>query len=309
MIYTITFNPAIDLVMATDQVKLGSLNRVHAQDYVAGGKGINISVILKELGVDSTATGFIGGFTGEFIEKELEKHNIQSKFIHVEGNTRINVKIKAEEETELNGSGPFIAEKEFDRFYQFLKNKLSAEDTVFLSGNTAKGLNSDAYVAIAKLCQDKETRFIVDSNKDLLTKTLKYEPFLIKPNQTELEEIFNIPITNKLDIINYAKELKNMGARNVLVSCGGDGAVLLTEDGDFYSSNVAEGEVINSVGSGDSMIAGFMAKYIQTTDFPESLKLGAAAGSATAFSVGTADRKQIESLTNHITIKNIIEGE
>lgn len=305
MIYTITFNPAIDLVMSTNQVKLGMLNRIHTQDYVPGGKGINISTILKELGIDSITTGFIGGFTGQFIEKTLEKNDIQSKFIHVEGNTRINVKVKAEEETELNGTGPLITEKEFNHFYQYLKNTLTAEDTVFLSGNTAKGQNAGAYVTIAKLCQDKGTRFIVDSNKDLLTKTLEYEPFLIKPNQNELEEIFNRTITNKSDIKKYAAKLKNMGAKNILVSCGGDGAVLLTEDGDFYSSNVAEGEVINSVGSGDSMIAGFMAKYIRTNDFSESLKLGAAAGGATAFSIGIADRNLIESLVNHITVKKL----
>lgn len=305
MIYTITFNPAIDLVISTDQVELGVLNRVHTQDYIPGGKGINISTILKELDMDSTATGFIGGFTGRYLEEELGKNDIHTEFIHVEGNTRINVKVKAEEETELNGSGPLITETEFKHFYQFLKHKLTVDDTVFLSGNTAKGQNVDAYTAIAKLCHDKGTRFIVDSNKDLLTKTLEYEPFLIKPNQNELEEIFNIKISNKASIEPYARELKNMGAKNILVSCGDEGAVLLTEDGDFYSSNAPEGKVINSVGSGDSMIAGFMAKYIQTNDFLESMKLGAAAGSATAFSVGIADKNLIESLVNQITVKKL----
>jgi len=305
MIYTITFNPAIDLVMSSDEFDLGTLNRVKKQDFVVGGKGINISTLLREFDLTSTASGFIGGFTGNFIKESLEENGTIPKFIDAEGNTRVNVKLKAGEETEINGSGPVITEKEFNLLYQMLDQDLTEKDTLFLAGNTANGLGETSYTKIAQLCKEKGVRFIVDSNKTLLTECLEYEPFLIKPNQDELEEIFGTEISTLDEIKTYAKELQSRGARNVLVSRGGDGAVLLTEDGDFYSSNVPEGEVVNSVGSGDSMLAGFVAKYLETGDYPESLKQGAATGSATAFSVGIAKRNLIEELVKQIEVTNI----
>jgi len=305
MIYTITFNPAIDLVMSTKQIELGTLNRVKNQDFVVGGKGINVSTLLKEFDLKSIATGFIGGFTGEYIREKLSEEEITPKFIQVDGISRMNIKLKADEETEINGSGPVISEEEFNKLYQMLEEEVTEKDTVFLAGNTANGLDESSYVSIAKLCKEKGTRFIVDSNKKLLTECLQYNPFLIKPNQDELKEIFDEEINTTAEIKKYANKLQEMGARNVLISRGGYGANLLTEEGDYYSSNVPKGEVVNSVGSGDSMLAGFMAKYLQTSDFKESLKQGAATGSATAFSVGIAKKELIDQLINEIEVKTI----
>lgn len=305
MLYTITFNPAVDLVMNTDAIQLGELNRVKKDEYVAGGKGINMSVILQRLGHDNIATGFLGGFTGEFIRQSLIEEGVQPEFINIDAITRINVKVKAQEETEINAVGPLISEFDIQQLFDYFNHKLTEGDTVLLAGNAAPGMTSEHYVKVAQLCEQKNAHFVLDSNKELLTACLKHKPFLIKPNAQELGEIFGVSIEGTDDVVQYAKQLQEQGARNVIVSLGGEGAVLLTEDGDVYQSSVPKGEVINSVGAGDSMVAGFIAKYIESHNYEESLKQGAACGSATAFSVGIADSQLVEQLIEDIDIKRI----
>ncbi|MGO4936977.1 1-phosphofructokinase [Fundicoccus sp. Sow4_H7] len=305
MLYTITFNPAVDLVMSTDHVTLGELNRVQRDEYVAGGKGINMSVLLKRLGHDNIATGFLGGFTGEFIRQQLLTEGVQPEFVEVDAITRINVKLKAAEETEINAKGPVIHQADIDQLFQYFDSKLTGEDVVFLAGNTAPGMTSDHYVKIAKLCKEKGARFVLDTNKDLLTACLAYQPFLIKPNIHELAEIFNVEIQSHQEVIYYARELQQRGGRNVIISLGGDGAFLLTEHGEIYQSSVPKGQVINSVGAGDSMVAGFTAKYIESQDYIASLRQGAACGSSTAFSIGIAQLDTVNQLVDEIKITKI----
>ena len=302
MIYTITFNPAVDLVIQVPNCQLGTLNRSMSEEYVAGGKGINMSIVLKRLGVDNVATGFLGGFSGKYIEEFLEKEGITPQFISVDGTTRINVKIKGEVETEINAAGPTVDAEKFQQLVRYLEEHLQEGDTVFLAGNAAPGLDERSYVEIARLCHTRGVKLVLDTTKDLLLACLPYQPFMIKPNQHELEELFGVNIQTQEEIIHYALQLQKKGACNVLVSCGGDGAFLVSETGQVFASNVPTGKLINSVGAGDSMLAGFMAKFIETNDYRKSLKQGAASGSATAFSVGIATKELIEELIPHIEI-------
>ena len=305
MIYTITFNPAVDLVIQVPNCQLGILNRSMGEEYVAGGKGINMSIVLKRLGIDNIATGFLGGFSGKYIEEFLEKEGITPQFISVEGTTRINVKVKGEVETEINAAGPTVDAEKFQRLMNYFEEVLKEGDTVFLAGNAAPGLDETSYVEIAKLCHVRGVKLVLDTTKVSLLACLPYRPFIIKPNQHELEELFGVNIQTQEEMLNYAFKLQEKGARNVLVSCGGDGAFLVSETGQVFASNVPTGKLINSVGAGDSMLAGFMAKVIETNDFRKSLKQGAASGSATAFSVGIATRELIEELMSHIEIAEI----
>ena len=305
MIYTITFNPAVDLVIQVPNCQLGALNRSKGEDYVAGGKGINMSIVLKRLGVDNVATGFLGGFSGKYIEEFLEKEGITPQFISVEGTTRINVKVKGEVETEINAAGPNVGVEKFQQLMNYFKDVLKEGDIVFLAGNAAPGLDESSYVEIAKLCHARGVKLVLDTTKESLLACLPYQPFMIKPNQQELEELFGVSIQTQDEIVHYALQLQKTGARNVLVSCGGDGAFLVSETGQVFTSNIPKGTLVNSVGAGDSMLAGFMAKFIETNDFRKSLKQGAASGSATAFSVGIATRELIEELMPHIEIAEI----
>ena len=305
MIYTITFNPAVDLVIQVPNCQLGILNRSMGEEYVAGGKGINMSIVLKRLGIDNIATGFLGGFSGNYIEEFLEKEGITPQFISVEGTTRINVKVKGEVETEINAAGPTVDAEKFQRLVNYFEEVLQEGDVVFLAGNAAPGLDESSYVEIAKLCHARGVKLVLDTTKDLLLACLPYHPFIIKPNLHELEELFGVNIQTQEEIIRYALQLQKTGARNVLVSCGADGAFLVSETGQVFTSNTPKGMLINSVGAGDSMLAGFMAKYIETNDFRKSLKQGAASGSATAFSVGIATRELIEELIPQIEITEI----
>lgn len=307
MLYTITFNPAVDLVMRTDEVHLGALNRVQKDEYVAGGKGINMSVLLKRLGHENIATGFIGGFTGAFVRESLEKEGVQTAFQELDAVTRINVKLHAAEETELNANGPTVTRSDVAELLAYFERVLAKGDVVFLAGNAAPGMTSEDYVNVAELCQAKEALFILDSNKSLLTACLPQRPFLIKPNAQELSEIFEVAVDTLEDVIANARKLQVLGAQNVIVSLGGDGAVLVTADQEIYQSSVPKGTVLNSVGAGDSMVAGFMAKYIETKDYAQSLRQGAACGSATAFSVGITDAALALSLVDDIQIKRIGE--
>ena len=275
MIYTITFNPAVDLVIQVDQCQLGELNRSKGEAYVAGGKGINVSLVLQRLGHVNSATGFLGGFTGQYIKDTLIQEGVKPLFVEVDGITRVNVKVKSQEETEINAAGPQVSPEKFAELLAIFERDLSSDDVVFLAGNAAPGLDVKAYIAIAKLCQERGAKFVLDTNKQLLTECLPYRPFVIKPNHHELGEI---------------------------VSRGGEGALLLTEDGQVFSSDIPKGRVVNSVGAGDSMLAGFVATYLETGDFAQSLKRGAATGSATAYSVWIAERQLIDDLVNQIHV-------
>ena len=305
MIYTITFNPAVDLVIQVPNCQLGTLNRSMGEEYVAGGKGVNMSIVLKRLGVYNIATGFLGGFSGKYIEEFLEKEGITPQFISVEGTTRINVKVKGEVETEINAAGATVDAEKFQQLMNYFEEVLQDGDIVFLAGNAAPGLDETSYVEIAKLCHAREVKLVLDTTKESLLACLPYHPFMIKPNQHELEELFGVKIETQEEMIAYTFKLQEKGARNVLISCGGEGAFLVSETGQVLTSNTPKGKLINSVGAGDSMLAGFMAKYIETNDFKESLKQGAASGSATAFSVGIATRELIEALIPQIKIKKI----
>ena len=305
MIYTITFNPAVDLVIQVPNCQLGVLNRSKGEEYVAGGKGINMSVLLKRLGIDNIATGFLGGFSGDYIKEFLENEGIKPQFISVEGTTRINVKVKGEVETEINAAGPNVGKEKFQELVNYFEGVLKEEDVVFLAGNAAPGLDETSYVEIAKFCHARGVKLVLDTTKDSLLACLPYQPFIIKPNQHELEELFGVTIETQEEMITYAFKLQEKGVRNVLISCGGEGAFLVSETGQVLISNTPKGTLINSVGAGDSMLAGFMAKFIETSDYRMSLKQGAASGSATAFSVGIATRELIEELMPHIKIEEI----
>ena len=300
MIYTVTFNPAIDYTVKLAALNPGQINRNQREEYLFGGKGINVSGVLKTLGVESVALGFVAGFTGEGLEKGLQKQGIATRFVHVkQGMTRINVKIKAEEETEINGIGPEITDEDLRELYDFLE-QLRPEDTLVLSGSIPGCLPSDTYEQIMALLQDKDIPIVVDTTKELLVNVLKYRPFLIKPNNYELGEIFGTVLQTDEQIVACAGRLQQMGARNVLVSMAGDGALLLDEQGTVHRIGCPKGTVVNSVGAGDSMVAGFLAGFLQTGDYGYALKLGTAAGSATAFSIGLGEKELIDVLMKQL---------
>ena len=292
MVYTITFNPAIDYVVHTDEMRLGYVNRSKGEEMYFGGKGINVSFVLNELDVKSKALGFVAGFTGNAIEHGLSKAGIETDFVHLKsGNSRINVKIKSGEETELNGQGPNIDDDALSELFNKL-NKVVDNDIVVLAGSIPNTLPSDIYERILKQLSDRKVKVVVDATKDLLLNVLKYKPFLIKPNNHELGEMFDVVLKSDDEIIEYAKKLQEKGAKNVLVSMAGDGAILLDENGGVHKCGVCKGKVKNSVGAGDSMVAGFVAGSMNG-DYEYALKLGTACGGATAFSDGLAKREEI----------------
>lgn len=300
MIYTVTFNPAIDYVVHADDVQVGAVNRSRQEEVYFGGKGINVSVVLHELGLASKALGFVAGFTGEAIEQGLRADGIETDFIHLEkGFSRINVKIKSGEETELNGQGPEIPEDKLRQLFDQLE-QVQDGDTIILAGSIPTSLPADVYEQILRHLSGKQVRAVVDATRDLLVNVLKYKPFLIKPNNFELGEIFGVPLKDDVDeIVRYAGKLQEMGARNVLVSMAGDGAVLLDENGGVHACGVCKGTVKNSVGAGDSMVAGFVAGC-ETGDYDYALKLGTATGGATAFSEGLAKKELIAELLQQL---------
>lgn len=293
MIYTVTFNPAIDYVVHLEEVVTGMVNRSQSEEVYYGGKGINVSTILRELEIESKALGFIAGFTGLEIESALKKLGIQTDFIHLEeGLSRINLKIKAQKETEINGQGPRIKEEDINKLFNQL-GEVEDGDILVLAGSIPNTLPQNIYEKIMERLSGKDIKIVVDATKELLLNVLAYHPFLIKPNHHELSEIFNTQIQSDEEIIFYAKQLQEKGARNVLVSMAKEGAILITEDKRIHKLGVPKGVVKNSVGAGDSMIAGFIAGYLKEKDFLEALKLGTAAGSATAFSSGLATKAEI----------------
>ena len=305
MIYTVTLNPSIDYIIETDKFKIGEVNRANKEELYPGGKGINVSLMLNELQVENTALGFLGGFIGEYIENTLASNGVNTEFIKLEnGFSTINLKLNNEVETEINGKGPHLSEDNLQLLYKKIE-KLKDEDILVLCGSIPKSLSNTLYQDIISMVAKKNVKVIVDATSNLLLKTLKYNPFLIKPNIHELEEIFDTKIDCIDSTIFYATKLKDMGAENVLISMGKDGALLFDSKGKIYLSNAPYGDVVNTVGSGDSMVAGFISGYLKTKDYKEALKLGASCGSATAFSSGIGEKKLIDTLKNEIEIKEI----
>lgn len=296
MIYTVTFNPSLDYIVSVNDFQLGLTNRTDSELILPGGKGINVSTILMNLGIDSTAFGFAAGFTGEEIIREVEAMGIRSDFIKIDsGISRINLKLKNIDGTEINGSGPEISEEKIEELLRKL-DILGEGDILVLAGSIPASMPADMYSTIMERLQHKNVTFIVDATKDLLINVLKYKPFLIKPNNHELGEMFHTVCETREDIEHYARELQKMGARNVLISMAGDGAILITEDGGSIRMGTPKGKVVNSVGAGDSMVAGFLAGYLKNGNYEEALKTGTAAGSATAFSEGLASREMFEKM-------------
>ena len=296
MIYTVTFNPSLDYVVSVNDFETGKINRTASEAIFAGGKGINVSAVLKELGVESVALGFVAGFTGEELQNRLQERGIRTDFIAVEdGLTRINIKMRSENETEINGQGPVVSEVKLAELFQKIE-QLTKEDILVISGSVCQGVPQGVYADLVRLCNQRHIRVVVDASSVLLWNVLEHGPYLIKPNKDELEDLFYRDIDTKEEVIFYAKELQNRGAKNVLVSLGKDGAVLVAEDGQVYECEAPQGDVINSVGAGDSMVAGFLAGYLKSNDYKEALELGICAGSATAFSEGLARKDDIEAL-------------
>ena len=292
MIYTVTFNPALDYIVRVEQFNVGEVNRAAYSEIMAGGKGVNVSLVLKNLGHESTALGFAAGFTGEKLVRDLKDNGCRTDFIFLEqGMTRINVKIKGQEETEINGEGPEITPVAI-RAMMIKLERLREGDILILSGSIPKTLPEDIYEKVIVRQQGKNVRIVVDATKNLLKETLEYHPFLIKPNHHELGELFGVTISNPEEALSYAEKLQQMGAVNVLVSMAGEGAVLLDDYGNKHMSPAPEGRLVNSVGAGDSMVAGFMAGYLETKNYEQAFRMGIAAGSASAFSEFLATREE-----------------
>ena len=301
MIYTVTFNPSLDYIVRMDHFEAGAINRVSYEQVLAGGKGINVSIVLHNLGHESTALGFVAGFTGAEIEHKLDAFPVKHDFVHLEnGFSRINVKAKAENETEINGQGPDISEAAQKKLFEKL-DTLGKGDTLVLAGSIPKTLPDDIYERIMERLDGRGIRIVVDAEKKLLLNVLKYHPFLIKPNNHELGDMFGVVLKTDEEIVTYAKKLQEKGATNVLISMAGDGAILLTADGKHYKSPAPKGKLVNSVGAGDSMVAGFLTGCIEHDDnLEEAFYLGVATGSASAFSENLATRPEVENLLKTI---------
>ncbi|WP_370773850.1 1-phosphofructokinase [Clostridium sp.] len=300
MIYTITFNPALDYIVKMDEFNLGHVNRSNNEFVYAGGKGINVSIVLNNLEVKSKALGFIAGFTGDEIERRVREFGCDTDFIKLkEGMSRINVKIKADVESEINGGGPDISSEALEKLYAKL-DTLTTGDILVLAGSIPKTMPTDIYERIMERLQEKNVRFIVDTTGESLLKVLKYNPFLIKPNHHELGELFGVKLNSKEEVIEYARKLKDMGAQNVIISMAGDGAVLIDSNGGVTTSTVPKGVVKNSVGAGDSMVAGFIAGYLNSEKIEDGFKLGVATGSASAFSEGLATKDYVYELLEQV---------
>lgn len=294
MVYTVTFNPALDYVVFVNNMKFRAVNRIEKELVQAGGKGINVSMVLAELGVKSKAMGFVAGFTGAAIEQSVAEHGIETDFVHLDsGLSRINIKLKSDGETELNANGPVISDMALKELFERFE-KLSEGDILVLAGSVPNSLPQDIYQMILEYVSAKKVRTVVDASGELLTNTLKYRPYLIKPNLDELAGIFGERPDSKEEILEYATQLQEMGAQNVLVSMAGDGSLLLDAQGEVFYCAACEGTVVNSVGAGDAMVAGFVSGMLDNdVDQEYALLLGTAAGGATAFTEGMADKTQI----------------
>ena len=296
MICTVTFNPSLDYIVRVDDMRLGVINRTTYEQVLPGGKGINVSIVLGNLGHESRALGFLAGFTGAEIARRVREAGVSADFIEVaEGMSRINAKIKSNEETELNGQGPLITEADIEQLYARL-DVLSQDDTLVISGSVPATLPGDMYERIMERLDGRGVRIVVDAERELLTRVLPYRPFLVKPNNIELGDIYGVKLETRADVIPYAKRMQQAGARNVLVSMAGEGGVLVAEDGEVFDSPAAKGTVVNSVGAGDSSVAGFLAGLAETGSYETAFRMALAAGSASAFSDHLATRSEVEEL-------------
>ena len=301
MIYTVTFNPSLDYIVSVEDFKLGMTNRTSSEYLLPGGKGINVSTVLKNLGIDNTALGFVAGFTGNEVVKRLEALGVTNGFIWIEeGFTRINLKLRSIDGTEINGQGPAIGEDKIRMLMEQL-SELGEGDVLFLSGSIPASMPDDAYQRIMELLDGKGVRIVVDATKDLLVNALPYHPFLIKPNNHELGEIFGAELVTRESVVPYGKKLQEMGAQNVLVSMAGEGAVLIAADGKVFNAPAPKGVLVNGVGAGDSMVAGFMAGWMQRQNYEHAFYMGIAAGSASAFSENLATKDEVEMVYRQIT--------
>lgn len=303
MIYTMTLNPSIDYIVRVDSLEIGSVNRMTSDDKFPGGKGINVSRILKRIDAQSTALGFLGGFTGKFIEDCLNEEEISTNFTTIQSDTRINIKLKAGEETEINGQGPVLTDEEISELKASL-SKVGKGDIVVLAGSLPAGLSQGFYQELIEIIKDKEADFVIDTTGADLLAALSKKPLLVKPNNHELAELYNTTFSGLDDIITYGKKMLADGAQNVIISMAGDGALLFTQQG-VYQTNVLKRELKNSVGAGDSMIAGFIGEYSKTKNPVESFKWGVACGSATAFSDDLATGEFIQELLPEVNITKL----
>jgi 1-phosphofructokinase len=301
MIYTVTFNPSLDYVVSVEDFKLGLTNRTSSEQLLPGGKGINVSTVLGNLGIESTALGFAAGFTGEELIKKLKEIGVKNGLIWLEeGFTRINVKLKSIDGTEINGQGPAISAENVQKLMNQLR-ELKEGDVLFLSGSIPNSMPDDAYQKIMEMLDGKGVMISVDATRDLLLKVLPYHPFLIKPNNHELGEIFGVELATRESVVPYAKKLQEQGAQNVLVSMAGEGAVLVAADGTVYDAPAPKGTLINGVGAGDSMVAGFMAGWMEKQSYKHAFHMGIAAGSASAFSENLATKDEILAVYQQVT--------
>ena len=301
MIYTVTFNPSLDYIVSVDDFKLGLTNRTSSELILPGGKGTNVSTVLKNLGFESTALGFVAGFTGNEIVKRLNDMGIKSDFISIEnGISRINLKLKSIDGTEINGAGPDISEEKVNKLMDKL-NQLKEGDVLVLAGSIPSSMPDDMYEKIMARLDGKGVMIVVDATRDLLVNVLKYHPFLVKPNNHELGEIFGVELKNRQDVIPYGKKLQEKGARNVLISMAGEGAVLVAENGQVFEKPAPKGTLVNGVGAGDSMVAGFMAGWMEKQDHEYAFHMGISAGSASAFSENLATREEVQAVYEQVT--------
>lgn len=301
MIYTVTFNPSLDYVVSVEDFKLGLTNRTSSELMLPGGKGINVSTVLMNLGIESTALGFVAGFTGDEIVRRLKEMGVKNGFIRIpEGISRINLKLKSIDGTEINGMGPDISSENTQKLMEQLED-LSEGDVLFLSGSIPATMPDDAYQKIMKQLDGRGVQIVVDATKDLLLNVLEYHPFLIKPNNHELGEIFGVSLKTREDVVPYGRKLQEKGAVNVLVSMAGEGAVLIDAEGNVHSAPAPKGTLVNGVGAGDSMVAGFMAGWMEKQDYEYAFHMGVSAGSASAFSENLATREEIEAVYRQVT--------
>lgn len=303
MIYTVTLNPSIDYIVRLDKVNVGSVNRMESDDKFAGGKGINVSRVLKRLGIDNTATGFIGGFTGKFITDTLENEAIATKFVQVSEDTRINVKIKADAETEINGPGPEISSQKLEELEKFLSS-LTSEDTVVFAGSSPKNLGNVVYKELIGLTRKTGAQVVCDFEGQTLLDSLEFEPLLVKPNNHELGDIFGVKLESLDQIESYARQILDKGAQHVIISMAGDGALLVTRDGAYFAKPI-KGNVKNSVGAGDSMVAGFTGEFVRSGDVIQAFKWGVACGTATTFSDDLATADYIKEIYEKVEVEKI----
>lgn len=301
MIFTVTFNPSLDYVVGLDSFREGEVNRSDWEHIYPGGKGINVSMVLKNLEIRNVALGFVGGFTGKEIQRRIKDFGCYTDFVKIKsGNSRINVKIKADKESEINGQGPSITKKELAELFKKLE-LIKSSDVLVLAGSIPSALPENTYENIMKYLENREIKIVVDATGELLLRVVKYKPFLIKPNNHELGEMFGVSLNGQEDIVLYAKRLQEMGAQNVLVSMAGDGAILVDENGSVHEMKPPKGVVKNSVGAGDSMVAGFIAGYLINNDLKEAFRMGVATGSASAFSETLATKVEVMNLLSELT--------